>query len=152
MLQAEEQAAPGHFPLGSEQMRILLVNYPKLFIPRVGNSKAAALGPLGAVQNTTGWGSFYNQLYLASPSPRLGITLHSLKKKEQQHFVMRTERELLKCPGSCLKGGFLGASYPTGQQGFGGPWSHAGLLLLISTKDTEVPWFVLDHLKTIVAH
>lgn len=29
---------------------------------------AAALGPLGAVQNTTDRGSFYNQPYLASPT------------------------------------------------------------------------------------
>lgn len=42
-------------------------------------------------------------------------------------------------PRKLLEGGFLGASYPTGQQGFGRPWSHAGSLLLICTKDTEVP-------------
>lgn len=50
-------------------------------------------------------------------------------------------------PRKLLEGGFLGASYPTGQQGFGRPWSHAGSLLLICTKDTIIlwPWFVLDH-------
>lgn len=42
-------------------------------------------------------------------------------------------------PRKLLEGGLLGASYPTGEQGFGGPWSQSGFLFLISTKDTEVP-------------
>lgn len=99
----EEPAAPGLFPLGSEQMRILphpdlliISSYSSCRQQRVGNSKAA-LGPtklhrLGQLLQPT-LPCFTNR-----GSPRVGITPDFLRKKEQQHFG--TEEELVKCPGS----------------------------------------------------
>lgn len=131
LLQTEEPAAPGHFPLGSEQMRILPhpepVNYLNIFILQATESWEFKGSSLWSVRSSS---KQHRLGQLLQPtlsgfgnrgSPRMGISPDFLRKKEQQHFVMRTEGELLKCPRSCLKGDSWG---PCIQQGSGDLGDH----------------------------